>query len=488
MIQHFKRLGSQIFYYGLGNVITKFIAILTLPIFSYYLSPADFGVASILTISTVFVSGLVDFGLTISIFRFYSEKSINQKKLLSMAQTLPAIAGVIIVVLVVIFSHNVSQILFNTTNYSYILSLAFLANPLNDIARVPLNRLKIENKVKLFSFIRISKIFTDLVLKVVLVIFLHRGLNGFFEAQLINAFVYALFFIFYSYRKIGFGFSWSLLRKMIHFSLPFVFSPIFFWALDWSDRFLLGRMTNLTEVGLYSLGYNIGMGVLLPVSSFITAWPAFYMSVTKDPKMKKFISLVLTYFFLIVGFFILSIMTLSRDYFRLLTPLAFHQAYDIVPMIVFSYAFLGFYSIILTGTYIKRKTLYIFLTEILAVAINITLMFILIPKFGRLGAAIATLISYISLPVLIYSFTFKIFPVQYEYKRLAQILIVILGLFWLCQKIYSPSYWNLFLRILIILAYPVILWLIGFFEKNEINILKTMFKKYYQRKSIINEV
>ncbi|KKQ18774.1 MAG: Polysaccharide biosynthesis protein [Berkelbacteria bacterium GW2011_GWA1_36_9] len=479
MIAHFKRLTGQIFYYGLGDIATKLITVLILPIFARYLTPADFGVASILIVSTILVSGLADLGLSVSTYRFYYEgKDQNKFRLISTVQIFSTLITIIIAFVVIFFSQSLSQIFFKTSDYNYIIILAFLSIPLNNLTVAQINRLKLENKAKVCANIQITKALTDIIFKVILIIFLKHGINGLFEGQIINATIYAIIFIIYSLRITGFGFSYTLLKKMLRFGLPFAFSPIFFWILNWADRLILGRMTNMTEVGLYTLGYTVGMAVMLPVGAFTTAWPTFYMSVIKEPKAKKFFSLVLTYFSLIIGYFALLIIILSPDYFYFLTPVQFHSAYTIVPMVAFSYIFLGHYSIMITGTYLKRKTFYIFITEVLAIIINLGLLFLLVPRFGRIGAAWATLGSYFALPVIIYALTFKVFPIKYEYKRLIQILIAILIVLWINQFLYAPNIWNLFLRLLISLFYPLILLLMGFFEKTEIKLLKLNFAKY----------
>lgn len=479
MIRYFNRLLGQIFYYGVGDAATKFIAVLILPLFSRYLTPADFGVASIITLSTALISSLADLGLSVSTYRFYyDEKDKSKLRLISTAQIFTTLVTILMAAIAIIFSQSLSQVFFKTSEYSYIIILAFLSIPLSNLIVAPLNRLKLENKAKIYANIQIIKAVTDIIFKVILIIFLKRGLAGLFEGQIINASIYAAIFLIYTFRTTGFGFSYSFLKKMLCFGLPFAFSPIFFWVLNWVDRLILSRLTNMTEVGLYTLGYNIGMAIMLPVGAFTTAWPAFYMSVVKDKQLKRFFSLVLTYFSLIIGYFILLIIIFSRDYFYFFMPPEFHSAYTVVPFIAFSYLFLGYYSIMITGTYLKRKTFYIFMTEITAMMINLGLLFLLVPSWGRIGAAWATLLSYLTLPIIIYIFTYKIFPIKYEYKRLFQILIAILVIFWLNQLLYSPTVWNLFLRLFLSLLYPLILLLMGFFGKTEMRLLKSNFVRY----------
>lgn len=483
MITYFRRLFGQIFYYGIGDAVTKSIVVLILPIFTRYLTPADYGVAAILTVGTVLVSGVADLGLSVSTYRFYYEGKGKVKKALSTAMISQVLLTSVIAIVALLLAKNLSLLFFKTPDYHYILSLAFLSIPLNDISVTPLNYLKLEGRARTCTLFKAAKAITDVFLKVLFVIVFGRGLTGLFEAQLLNAALYAVFFAIYALKNIGFSYSFDFWKKMVIFGLPFAASTVFFWVLNWADRFILGRLTNMTEVGLYTLGYTLGMAIMLPVGAFQTAWPAFYMSVVEDPRAKQFFSLVLTYFSFTIGYFILFIAIFSRDYFNFLTPAEFQGAYIIVPLIVISYTFLGHYSIMITGTYLKKETRYIFLTELLTVIINIGLMFLLIPHFGRVGAALATAISYSLLLVFIYLFTFRIFPVRYEYKRLIQIFLVLALIFWVSQSIYAPNVPNLLLRFLLTLSYPVLLYALGFFETKELNLIKEFFSKRLKPKN-----
>lgn len=458
--------------YGLGDIATKFIAVFILPFFSRYLSPADYGIAAIITVSTVLLSGIADLGLSVSTFRFYQDDEIKDKKtILSTVIISVAIITTSIAILAFLFSKQLSFLLLHDHNFGYIIGLAFLSIPFSDIINTPINRFKLEGKAKTCTLIKVSRAITDILLKVFFIIYLERGITGLFEAQLINSVLYGIPFFVYIIKNIGFNYSFIRFKQMVSFGIPFAFSTIFFWVLNWADRFILGRLTDMTEVGLYTLGYTIGMAVMLPIGAFNTAWPAFYMTVTKDARAKRFFSLVLTYFSLIIGYFVLLVAVFSRDYFVFLTPTEFHEAYIIVPIIAVSYTFLGAYSVMITGTYIKGQTKYIFLTEILAVLVNLILMFLLIPSFGRVGAAWATLFSYLSLLIFINIFTFKTFYIQYEYRRLAQIAIALLTVFWLSQIIYKPEVPNLLLRALVTLGYPIMLYVLGFFNERELKVM-----------------
>ena len=89
--------------------------------------------------------------------------------------------------------------------------------------------------------------------------------------------------------------SWPLLRKMNHFGLPLVPSALLLWVTNFSDRFFLVKLTDTSEVGLYSVGVRIASAMVLLLTAFRTAWPAFAYSIKSDDEAKQTYAWVLTY-------------------------------------------------------------------------------------------------------------------------------------------------------------------------------------------------
>lgn len=482
MISHFKRLSKHILVYGLGDTVNKLLAIFIVPLFTRYLSPVDYGVSGVLIVTNVLIIGLADLGLSSGVVRFLKEEKEPQRsRLVSTAQMTMVAITLSIALIALFFGEAISQVFFQTPEYSYIIALNFFSIPLTLATSVPMMRWRLEEKSKLFAAFTLTKVATGLGLNILFIVFLRRGITGLFESSLINAMIYALVANFdLIYQKTSFSFSRNLFKKMFLFGFPFVFSSVSIWILNWADRFVLARMTNLSETGLYTLGYSIGMAIMLPVGAFTAAWVPFYMSVSDQPNAQKIYAYSATYYSLVCGFFILLIAVFSRDYFYFFTPEKFHSAYIIVPMITLAYALKGLFSVTIIGSFLSKKTIYPLISEAIAMAINIGLMFILIPVMGRMGAAWATLAAYAILPFLIIYLTNRFYPIKYEYGRFTQILFVGLAIYFICQKIYEPTLLNVLIRFGIIILYPLGLFLVGFFREGEKEKIKS-FKINLQR-------
>jgi len=469
MFDLFRRLGSQVIIYGFGDAINKVLTILTVPLFSHYLSPAEYGVAGVLAVTTALLLGLGDLGLTNGIFRFfYEEKEPRRSHLIATTQIATVAITLAIALLSLIFSHQLSSLFFKTPDYNYVVILSFFTIPFQMAVQPPLIRLKIEEKVKQYTVLALFRVITTVALSAFLIIGLGRGINGFFEGPLIVAIIFAIYILGSSLKDQRLFFSQELFRKMFFFGSPYIFSAISIWVINWADRFVLTRLSNLTEVGLYTLGYTVGMAVMLPIGAFQSAWNPFFISVSKKPEAKEIYSLVFTYFSLVISFFVLLVSVFSRDFFYFFTPESYHGAFNVVPIVSLAYVLNGAFAIMAIGSFLAKKTVLDMITELIGVLINLTLLFVLIPYLGRMGAAWATLGAYVALPVIMLFLLRKVYPIKYDFLRVFRIALVGFGLYFACKFIWQPSILNLTWRLLIVLSYPLFLFLLGFFKEGEL--------------------
>src|SRR4029079_14446392 len=86
-----------------------------------------------------------------------------------------------------------------------------------------------------------------------------------------------------------------LFREMNRFGMPLVPSALALWATNFSDRFFLVKLTDVAEVGLYSIGVQIASGLVLLLTAFRAGWPAFAYSLQRDEDAKATYPYVLTY-------------------------------------------------------------------------------------------------------------------------------------------------------------------------------------------------
>ena len=225
---------------------------------------------------------------------------------------------------------------------------------------------------------------------------------------------------------------WDALK----FGLPVVPHLLSGWALTFVDRIMLEHYVDLRDVGFYNLGYNLGIGMLVLVTSINQAYQPYYYDAMASPAESESKILKVTSVFLAaVGLITLAGCLFAGELISLLTPAKYQQAAVFVPPILFSYLLVGLYYFVGSPVMYLKKTKLLPLITGTAAVLNIVLNYLLIPRYGAIAAAWTTLIAYGVMLVFYYVVSQKLSPLNYPLTR----YIIILGILLAVVIFVSPS-------------------------------------------------
>jgi O-antigen/teichoic acid export membrane protein len=245
-------------------------------------------------------------------------------------------------------------------------------------------------------------------------------------------------------------------------------SGLALWAIDFADRFFLLKLKNAAEVGLYSVGVRVSTAILLLLIALRTAWPAFAYSIKDDEEAKRTYSFVLTYVLYVSCWLSLALSLLAPWIVRLLTAPPFYAGARVVPLLVFGgTAFIAF-NVMSIGIGRAKQTQFNWVVTGIAAAVNVGLCFALIPPYGMIGAAIATLVAYVVMFVGMTVRAQQVFRVSYQWRRILLVVAVAVGLTVLGKTLDVP----LAGAVLLSAVYPLILLPLGFYLPVELRRLR----------------
>jgi len=267
----------------------------------------------------------------------------------------------------------------------------------------------------------------------------------------------------YSRHALGFQFDRKLYRAMNRFGLPLVPSAVALWLTNFSDRFFLIKLSDAHEVGLYSIGVRIASAIILLLTAFRMAWPAFAYSIEDDREAQRTYSFVLTYVVYVCCWLALALGLLAPWIVRLITTEPFYPAQNVVAPLAFGVAAFGAYVVVQIGTGRARQTRSNWVVSGAAAVVNLTLNFALIPEYGRMGAAIATVVAYTLLFLGMAWRAQQVFPVPYQWRRVATLAVAAVGLTLLGKLLDVP----LGVALALTAAFPLVLGLLGFYLPAE---------------------
>ncbi len=229
--------------------------------------------------------------------------------------------------------------------------------------------------------------------------------------------------------QLGLQFERDLLRQMNHFGMPLVPSALALWAINFIDRIFIAQYKGQAEVGVYSVAVRISSAIVFLIVAFRLAWPAFAYSIDDDREAKRTYSFVLTYLTFVCSWVSVALGVLSPWLVDLLAPKAsFHRAADAVALLAFAGTAYAGYAVVAIGIGRARQTQFNWVVSGIAAVVNVVLNVILIPPYGMIGAAISTAAAYLVLFGGMVLNSHRVYPVAYQWRRIAILLGAGVGL------------------------------------------------------------
>jgi O-antigen/teichoic acid export membrane protein len=267
----------------------------------------------------------------------------------------------------------------------------------------------------------------------------------------------------------------KLLRPMLRFGVPTMPAELSLYALNFIDRIMLVRFVGLAEAGLYSLAVKFSQVVTVLVRAFSLAWPPLAYSIREDEEARRTYTLIVTYFLLLASTLVLALSLEARWVVRALAAPEFFESYKAVPLVSTGVTLYALFLVLAVVAGRIGRTELNFPVTAAAAATNLVLNLILVPPYGLVGAGIALVGSYSAMLSLMYLATRRLFPIPFEWPRLARILVFAAGLFALGEIVFPTSgAAGFFARAALLPGFAALLWWSGFFNPVELRLLRAL--------------
>jgi len=308
------------------------------------------------------------------------------------------------------------------------------------------------------------------------------GIEGAFLANVVASGVMFLSLLPAIMGELRFRFSFTEYRKILVFGLPLIASGLASMIMELINRPILQWLTDLETVGLYNAGAKLGIFMMLVTTAFNFAWQPFFMKAGQTENGPKIFSRVFTYFvfvlsavFIVLTLFIEQIATMPIPFTNmLLLGSDYHAAIPMIPIIFAGYIFYGMYLNFLPGVYLKNQSGKLAKFTITGALVNIAGNFIFIPMIGFYGAAVATLLAYLTMAILLYFTQMKLYPTPYQWRKVFT-TITITGFLTACFYWFDPG---LVGKLVIIVLFILLHFALGFLKFEEFKqIIRSVVKR-----------
>jgi O-antigen/teichoic acid export membrane protein len=484
MFDKIKRLGTETAVYGISTILGRFLTFILTPIYTYFLTPSDLGIVATVFAYIAFFNVIYSFGMEGAFMKYVSTLEIgNRKQNFTIPLVAVTLTSTLLSVAIGAFSAPLARLTGVPAVHGSVISMAGWILLLDAISVIPFASLRMERQARTFVTIRVVGITVNVLLNILFLTKLHMGVEGIFLAGIVSSAFVLVLLLPHVLKNLSFEWTESLLPALLRFGLPSVPAGLASMMIQVVDRPILKSLSGDAAAGIYQANYRLGIFMMLIVSMFDFAWRPFFLTHAPDPDARKLFARVLTYFcliatavFLVLTLFLRDIVTLPLFWGYSLLARPYWAGLWVVPPVLLGYLFLGVYNNFMAGVYIEKRTNVLPGLTFTGAAVNVAANYLLIPRFGMVGAAAATFLAYFIMAVVAYFVVHRFYPVPYEWGRVVKIvfsaaLVVVL---WLLVR---AGAFEMLWKIFLVLLFVGLMFLMKFFDRAELRILSDLFSR-----------
>ena len=471
MIGYLKRLVNSLAAYQVADVVSKFIAVLLLPVYTRYISPSGYGVVELLANGVIFASILVRFGIIEAFLRFYftDQDQARRDALARRAVRFLLVTTTLAALALAAAAGPLSRLVlgYRDTGIFLIAVLGLWAFTNLELAY---GLLRVDERIRVYAAASLINVAITVAASLVLVVGLGKGPQGLLLGNY-GASTLVLFGLWWTMRhrlrprRAG----GEDLPQLLRFGLPTVAAEISVYALSIVDRYYIYHARSHAQAGLYSIAVKLAGSVAFIVRAFQYAWPPLAYSVSDDAHAARLYGLVATYYVLVSGWVVAGLALLGRWVLRLLAAPSYYGAYRALPWVALGWAMYGLWVVFLVIAGRAKVTTRNFPASLAGLIANVVLIVVLVPSLGIAGAGIALCGAYVVMLALMHLLTRRAFKAEFEWRRLLQLAVVMGGVA-VAGDLLLPTHGavGLLPRAAAFLAIPALLYLTRFAHPQEL--------------------
>ncbi|MCH8568610.1 MAG: polysaccharide biosynthesis C-terminal domain-containing protein [Balneolales bacterium] len=473
-ISKIRELFSDSLIYGLSSVIARFINYLLVPFYTLYFTPAEYGIVGLLFAAIVFLNVIYSFGMESSYIRYASISIKNNNKqetnrIFTTVQLAILSVATLLTLLLYAFAdpHLLPLMSLNFDGGERLFAMMLVILWLDALSIVPYAHLRIAKKAINYALIKLFNVLLNVGLNLYLVIVAGMGIEAIFISNILASALSLLLLTAFTLPMYKAAPELSLLKPLLLFGLPYVPNGIGFAINEVMNRFFLVRMspeqifsiyntpyTPEEITGIFNACYKMAVFMLLCVQMFRLAWQPFFMRYASDKESPELFARVFLYFNTACAIIFVSISLYTPLIVALEIPVLngtiidsrYWSGLHIVPVLLMAYWFQGWFINLTAGIFIREKTITLPKITLYGSVITIAGNMLLVPYFGMLGSAMATLGCYAVMSLVALLYSMKVYPVPYPMRGVITMMIFSIAIV-LCD-LYLPAQIGLNERIL----------------------------------------
>jgi O-antigen/teichoic acid export membrane protein len=412
--------------YGGADFFSKAVAFLTFPLIAAALSPTAFGALELVMTATLLLATMANCGLNNAVQRFYwdpetapgerpvivSSGLVALLLLLTAAFALGAVGAAFVAPRLAGWDMPMTWIA---------LIAALLLMVANQVSQYLLDVTRLHMKPWRFFGVTLATRVLTAAAGVVAVVVLGWRLDGLLVLQAVVAFAALPIAAAAVRRDLAMTLDARIARMLLGFGHPFIYAGLAFWLFGSMDRWMLAAFSSVDEVGIYSVSHRFASIVLFVSLAFGQAWSPISMKIRTDYPSRYRALYADVLLILACGMLLLGggVALFSADLIRFVMPSGYAAAAAPLAVLCLGVVFQSTIQVTAIGISLEKATFLFARLSWFSAGLNFLLNLLLIPRYGALGAAWATTLSYLALTGSYLYYTQRLHPLPLAWRRLA---------------------------------------------------------------------
>lgn len=377
--------------YFFANFAIKAIGFISIPIFTRLFTQEDYGIVAVFTSYVGIMTVILSLNSYTAVGRYYYEKMDDFGEFVGTSFIFVGLILCITVIIYILFYQQIN----NLIKLPDLLPIYLLFACLFAIIRSVYAQILVpQKKSKELAIINVLNGYIGFAIAVLFVYLLNENRYlGRIWATLLISFIFSIYYIKKINEYLKFNFKLDHIKYIANFSIPLIPYHLSGIILAQFDRIMINNIINTASAGLYSLGYNVGMLLLMVNSSTLTALIPDFMKFLDNKEYDR-LDVLMGKIFSIGTIAALGLVLFAREIVVILADVKFHEALKVVPIVIIGYVFHEMFY--MYGMYpgYKKRSIYTSIVSLSAGMLNIILNVMFIPKYGYIAGAYTTLVSY----------------------------------------------------------------------------------------------
>ncbi len=425
--------------YGLSSILGRLLNWALVPLYTRILvDTGDYGIVTHLYAWTALLLILLTYGMETGFFRFVNKENENPKEVYSTTLLTIGTSSFIFLCLGLLFLQPLSQILSYPEHKDLIAMLLFIVAS-DAFMSIPFAYLRYQKKPWVFASLRLTFIFINIALNLFFLLLAPylaehtpKLVNWFFDPNYTVGYIFVANFIGnvvlllllqkYIFQA-GFYFSFSLMRRMLRYSLPILVLGLVGIFNQMADKILFPLLIDdlniaRQQLGIYGACFKITVIMMMFTQAFRYAYEPIIFNKKKGKEQEERSAYALAMkFFIISSLFVILCIIGYLDVLKYLIGENYYEGLKIIPIVLWGQMMIGVYFNLSLWYKLTDRTYWGGIISAIGCLLTVLIIILGTQQYGFMACAWASAISNSVIVGISYIMGQRYYKVDYKLKN-----------------------------------------------------------------------